>query len=338
MRKGSGTMMNINRLDTSHDGQRNLIFGAPDGVAGYDPLVDGFSDIMLQIRGVLTRLADDSIDPDQRNAYEEEYMLLANQKSDFVLDAIRYSNRVYLILNTADESYVNQTLLYGGFDTARPIRALLTRLADGALGSDARTPFIDQYIILANQASDFVLDAIHNRRFDLIFDGPDRLAPIAKTLLGGDGADTLIGGDGNDTLIGGADDDLLEARNGQVQASGGDGNDTISAWGGGDGLFGDAGDDLLEVTWGAFSLSGGSGADTLSVLPWNDLHPEWVSQDRVSIGMLEGGDGADSLNAGAGDDTLIGGDGNDTLIGGAGDDVILAGGTSLQDIMSLFTL
>jgi Ca2+-binding RTX toxin-like protein len=292
---------------------------------------------MLQIRGVLTRLADDSIDPDQRNAYEEEYMLLANQKSDFVLDAIRYRGRVDLILITADESYVNETLLYGGFYTAWPIRGLLTRLADGALGSDARTPFIDQYIILANQASDFVLDAIHNRRFDLIFDGPDRLAPIPKTLLGGDGADRLMGNPG-DTLIGGAGDDLLEANNGQVQASGGDGNDTISARGGGDGLFGDAGDDLLEVMWGAFSLSGGSGADTLSVSPWNDLSPEWVSQDWVSNSRLEGGDGADSLIADAGNDTLIGGAGDDTLIGGAGDDVILAGGTSLQDIMSLFTL
>ncbi|MCA3272083.1 MAG: hypothetical protein ING09_06330 [Roseomonas sp.] len=331
-------MMNINRLDTSHDGQRNLIFGAPNGVAGDDPLVDGFSDILRQIQVVLTRLADGAIDPDQRNAYEEEYMLLANQKSDFVLDAIRYSNRVYLILNTADESYVNQTLLYGGFDTARPIRALLTPLADGAIDSEQLSSYIDQYSILANQASDFVLDAIHNRRFDLIFDGPDRTAPIAKTLLGGDGADTLMSGYGDDTLIGGAGDDLLEARNGQVQASGGDGNDTISARGGGDGLFGDAGDDLLEVTWGAFSLSGGSGADTLSVLQWNDLHPELVSQDWVFNSRLEGGDRADSLNAGAGDDTLLGGTGADTMIGGAGDDVILAGGTSLQDILSLFTL
>ena len=334
-------MMNINRLDTSHDGQLNLIFGAPDGVAGYDPLVDGFSDIMLQIRGVLTRLADDSIDPDQRNAYEEEYMLLANQKSDFVLDAIRYSGRVRLILITADESYVNETLLYGGFYTVWPIRGLLTRLADGMIDSEQRSFYIDQYSILANQASDFVLDAIHNRRFDLIFDGPERppaTIVIPKTLLGGDGADTLMGGYGDDTLIGGADDDLLEARNGQVQASGGDGNDTISAWGGGDGLFGDAGDDLLEVMWGAFSLSGGSGADTLSVLPWNDLVPEWVSQDWVSNSRLDGGDGADSLIADAGDDTLIGGGGNDTLIGGVGDDVILAGGTSLQDIMSLFAL
>ncbi len=147
------------------------------------------------------------------------------------------------------------------------------------------------------------------------------------SLSGGDGADTLIGGDGNDTLAGGDGDDLLEAGDDQNQASGGDGNDTITAWGGGDGLFGDAGDDLLEVIGGAFSLSGGAGADTLSV--WED----WVAND-----VLNGGDGADSLNAGAGDDTLLGGAGADTMIGGAGDDVILAGGTSLQDVLSLFTL
>jgi Ca2+-binding RTX toxin-like protein len=147
------------------------------------------------------------------------------------------------------------------------------------------------------------------------------------SLSGGDGADTLTGGDGDDTLAGGAGDDLLEAWDDRDQASGGDGNDTISAWGGGDRLFGDAGDDLLEVIGGAFSLSGGAGADTLSV--WED----WVAND-----VLNGGDGADSLNAGAGDDTLLGGAGADTMIGGAGDDVILAGGTSLQDILSLFTL
>ena len=78
---------------------------------------------------------------------------------------------------------------------------------------------------------------------------------------------------------------------------------------------------------GAVSLSGGVGADTLSV--WED----WVAND-----VLNGGDGADSLNAGAGDDTILGGAGADTMIGGAGDDVILAGGTSLQDVLSLFTL
>ena len=321
-------MMNNNLLDTSHAGQLNLIFGAPDGVAGYDPLLVDFSDTLRQIQAVLTRLADGAIDPDQRNAYEEEYMLLANQKSDFVLDAIRYSDRIPLILDAAEEADVYQTLLLGGFDTKWQIRAVLMRLADGAIDSSQRNTYIEEYSLLANQASDFVLDAIHNRQFDLIFDAPEAPpAPIPKTLLGGEGADTLIGDDGDDTLAGGAGDDLLEARGGQNQASGGDGNDTITAWGGGDGLFGDAGDDLLEVIGGAFSLSGGAGADTLSV--WED----WVAND-----VLNGGDGADSLNAGAGDDTLIGGDGADTMIGGAGDDVILAGGTSLQDILSLFTL
>ncbi|MCA3415385.1 MAG: hypothetical protein INF84_12375, partial [Roseomonas sp.] len=290
------------------------------------PLLVDFSDTLRQIQAVLMRLADGAIDSDQRNAYEEEYMLLANQKSDFVLDAIRYYDRIPLILHAADESYVNQTLLYGGCDTAGPIRALLTRLADGAIDSSQRNTYIEEYSLLANQASDFVLDAIHNRQFDLIFDAPEAPpAPIPKTLLGGDGADRLIGDDGDDTLAGGAGDDLLEARGGQNQASGGDGNDTISAWGGGDRLFGDAGDDLLEVIGGAFSLSGGAGADTLSV--WED----WIAND-----VLNGGDGAESLNAGAGDDTLLGGD--DTVFGGAGADVILAGSTSLQDIMSLFAL
>ncbi|MCA3420558.1 MAG: hypothetical protein INF88_16840, partial [Roseomonas sp.] len=182
-------MMSNDLLDTSHDGQLNLIFGAPNGAVGDAPLLAGFSDTLGQIQAVLTRLADGAIDSDQRNAYEEEYMLLANQKSDFVLDAIRYSDRIPLILHAADESYVNQTLLYGGFDTAGPMRALLVRLADAAIDPDQRNTYIEEYSLLANQASDFVLDAIHNRQFDLIFDAPllvdfsDTLRQIQAVLM-----------------------------------------------------------------------------------------------------------------------------------------------------------
>jgi len=323
-------MMINNLLDTSHDGPLNLIFGAPSGAVGDAPLLAGFSDTLVHIHMVLTRLADAAIDTDQRNTYEEQYMLLADlladQLSDFVLDRVHYSDRVRLIFEAAEEADVYQTLLFGGSDTKWRIRAVLTRLADAAIDSDQRETYIEEYSLLANQASDFVLNAIHNRRFDLIFDAPEEPpAPISIVLLGGDGADTLIGGGGDDTLAGGAGDDLLEAMGGQNQASGGDGNDTISAGGGGDRLFGDAGDDLLEVVGGAFSLFGGAGADTLSV--WED----WVAND-----LLDGGAGADSLNAGAGDDTLIGGGGADTLVGGAGDDVILTGTASLEDILNLF--
>jgi Ca2+-binding RTX toxin-like protein len=235
--------------------------------------------------------------------------------------------RLGLILGAADGADGDDTLLSGA--------AAETLLGgdgqdwlDGGAGADSLSGGAGANRIFAGTGNDSLTSG----------DGDDKLNGEAgddwlqsdrgnDSLSGGDGADTLIGGDGNDTLAGGDGDDLLEAGDDQNQASGGNGNDTISAWGGGDRLFGDAGDDLLEVIGGAFSLSGGAGADTLTV--WED----WVAND-----VLNGGDGADSLNAGAGDDTLLGGAGADTMIGGAGDDVILAGGTSLQDILSLFTL
>jgi flagellin len=53
------------------------------------------SDTMKQIRAVLTRLADGAINADQRQTYEEQYELLADQVSKFVDDA-SYNGRTLL--------------------------------------------------------------------------------------------------------------------------------------------------------------------------------------------------------------------------------------------------
>jgi flagellin len=60
---------------------------------------------MKQIRAVLTRLADGAINTDQRQTYEEQYELLADQVSKFVDDA-SYNGRTLLstdpLLNGGD--------------------------------------------------------------------------------------------------------------------------------------------------------------------------------------------------------------------------------------------
>jgi flagellin len=58
------------------------------------------SDTMKQIRAALTRLADGAISADQRETYEEQYRLLAQQVSDFIDDSA-YNGRTLLSTDTA---------------------------------------------------------------------------------------------------------------------------------------------------------------------------------------------------------------------------------------------
>jgi flagellin len=58
------------------------------------------SDTMKQVRTTLTRLADGAITADQRETYEEQYELLAEQLSAFIDDA-KYNGRTLLSTNAA---------------------------------------------------------------------------------------------------------------------------------------------------------------------------------------------------------------------------------------------
>lgn len=49
-------------------------------------------------------------------------------------------------------------------DTMKQLRATLTRLANGAISSDQRTAYKDQYELLAKQVKSFVEDAFYNGR------------------------------------------------------------------------------------------------------------------------------------------------------------------------------
>lgn len=144
----------------------------------------------------------------------------------------------------------------------------------------------------------------------------------SETLLGGAGQDWLDGGDGADSLSGGA---------GANHVLAGAGNDSVTSEDGNDALSGDAGADWLLSDRGNDTLSGGDGADTLTAGDGDDTLAGGTGND-----LLEAGDDRDVAWGGDGDDTIFAWGGDDALIGGAGDDVILAGGTTFQDVFSLF--
>jgi Ca2+-binding RTX toxin-like protein len=74
-------------------------------------------------------------------------------------------------------------------------------------------------------------------------------------------------------------------------------------------------------------VDGGDGNDSLTGGDGGDVLLGGVGNDTVKGGAggdeLSGGEGHDLLNGGQGNDTLSGGAGNDTMLGGAGEDVFV---------------
>ena len=84
-------------------------------------------------------------------------------------------------------------------DTMKQIRAVLTRLADGAISSDQRATYVKQYELLAKQVSDFIGDATYNGRTLLSTDAAANGGDITAIRNEGGGTFTIAAVDG-DTL------------------------------------------------------------------------------------------------------------------------------------------
>ncbi|MDX5630487.1 MULTISPECIES: calcium-binding protein [unclassified Brenneria] len=194
--------------------------------------------------------------------------------------------------------------------------------ADGSVATGAieRFRFIDGSTLSQQQMLDALHAASRTTGDDTAF-GDDK-GDVINTLAGND---TIYGLGGDDRLYGDEGDDILHGGSGNDMLTGGTGNDALYGNQGDDTLYGGEGDDSLNDGEGANALYGEAGNDTL-----------------LGTGVLDGGDGddtlrgqgADTLLGGAGDDvletlshrryryanTLAGGSGNDTLYGSYGDD------------------
>lgn len=177
----------------------------------------------------------------------------------------------------------------------------------------------------------------------------------SQTVMGSTGDDTLILGAGNDVIDGGRGNDLLvgAAGNDTYRFGRGSGQDVIDQSGttasdvdvlrfaddvqpsdikifrDDQNLYleiADSGDVVTLKSWYDDSIN------SLSTIEFAD-GTVWAAGD-ISVPVITGTDGADSLygtrgydtmNGGAGDDMLSGGFGNDTLLGGDGRDSLLGG-------------
>ncbi|MCA3413913.1 MAG: M10 family metallopeptidase C-terminal domain-containing protein [Roseomonas sp.] len=172
---------------------------------------------------------------------------------------------------------------------------------------------------------------------------------IIEGAVGGSGADSVLGNAGNNLLFGNAGADTL---------NGGAGNDSLDGGAGDDRLIGGSGTDIIDYGRfsGAISFNFASGTASGSGIGTDTfVDIEGAAGGQGSDNFLGGaGDdvffgnaGADTLSGGAGSDNLYGDAGNDMLIadgdgdylnGGDGNDIILLGGTSLSEILLLFSL
>ena len=185
---------------------------------------------------------------------------------------------------------------------------------------------------------------------------------LNDSILGGEGTDSLNGGAGNDTVDGGAGDgdsvtgglgdDVLigGAGTGDVLVKSVNGTATLTntsvtnpgLTGSGTDSYsgvelvsitGGTGNDVITATayTGALVINGGDGADQLQAGTGSNTLNGGAGAD-----LLTGNNGNDSLVGGADNDTLVGNAGNDTLAGGLGDDLyrFLAATAAEADVVS----
>ena len=168
------------------------------------------------------------------------------------------------------------------------------------------------------------------------------LLSVQVIRLGWDGAvDTITSGPQKvpDLLVlsGTQDADMLSASAADEAIFGGAGNDTLMGLAGSDSLDGGDGDDVLDGGLGVDTLSGGAGRDvadyrhetrvqvSLKTGQASTGNGALVADTLISIEVIFGSPGADSIDCADGPDTARG----ETVRGGLGDDYI-GGGTGVD--------
>lgn len=105
-------------------------------------------------------------------------------------------------------------------DTMKQIRAVLTRLADGAIAADQRATYEEQYNLLAQQVSDFIDDATYNGR-SLLSTATGIGGDITAIRNEGGGTFTIEAVDGADLKIDGTAPASATAAQAMIASGGG---------------------------------------------------------------------------------------------------------------------
>ncbi|HEX2296810.1 MAG TPA: calcium-binding protein [Actinomycetota bacterium] len=173
------------------------------------------------------------------------------------------------------------------------------------------------------------------------------------TLVGTARADRLPGTAGDDVIVAGGGDDVVRGLGGDDRLCGNGGDDELYGGGWADMLDGGAGDDLfaggdafdeahfasasgpIEADLAAGTASG-NGDDRMKNMEaiYGSPHDDVIRGGTLSIEVLWGDAGSDTVSGGPGativwgregDDAISGNDGGDLLLGGLGDDTLDGG-------------
>ncbi|OMH38251.1 hypothetical protein BGP75_08355 [Motiliproteus sp. MSK22-1] len=140
-------------------------------------------------------------------------------------------------------------------------------------------------------------------------------------LIGSPGDDVIYGGEGQDFLFGSEGDDqfiLSSADTDFDRYNGGEGNDQ---------LLGTVMDDNFRISYfnadySVEKIDGGAGINRITGTGENTLF-DFRNTTLISIALIDGGQGNDTLYGSVGPDVMQGGEGSDHLFGEGGDDRFL---------------
>lgn len=226
----------------------------------------------------------------------------------------------------------------------------------GGDGADSLSALSGDWYFQGNQGNDVIVAWAKGANTIYGGQGDDRLStqsggpdPIrGQFMQGNKGRDTIQGDNGNDTLLGGQDNDLIFGTGGNDVINGNLGDDDISGSGQ---LFGEGGNDAIAVyTTFDSTASGGDGNDYIQIgsgelariVASGDGGNDTINAFTSTRNDIKGGDGDDvirigrnlsiptnysaTIDGGAGADTIEASIANDRIRGGAGADRLTGGG------------
>ncbi len=217
------------------------------------------------------------------------------------------------------------------------VRASVFARALGPLMASLALPAVAAITINGTTGSD-VIDVSSSSEAHLIF-----AKKGADVVYGSSAGDVLDGGSGNDRLDGNAGEDVILGGPGNDVMLGGNGDDEfryagtevyyddIDGGAGSDSIVASDGADLIGLRAQPISvemIDGRGGFDIIRLPDSGSRSLSLASITVLSIELIQGGSGHDTITGSAGADIIRGGSGNDVINGGPGRDTAVYVGES----------